>query len=63
MIRETMTREYPKQRKQRHQTIRGYKREKISILNQLGFHVDKSIFANATNEIQVDNIARSLILR
>lgn len=39
-----------------------YKRDKISILRQLGFHVDKSVFDKATNEIQVDNIAKSLIL-
>ena len=47
----------------RNQTIKGYKRQKISILHQLGIHVSKEIFEAATNEIQVDNIARSLILR
>lgn len=45
------------------QTLKGYKRQKVSVLNQLGFHVDKSVFDKATTEIQVDNIARSLILR
>lgn len=39
-----------------------YKRDKISILRQLGFHVDKSVFDKAKNEIQVDNIAHSIIV-
>ena len=48
----------------RRQTIKGYKREKLNLLKQLGFHnVDISIFAKATNEIQVDNIAHSIIVR
>lgn len=42
-------------------TIDAYKAEKLAILHQLGFHVDKSIFDNATTEIRVDNIARSII--
>ena len=47
----------------RRQTIKGYKRHKLSVLHQLGIHVGKEIFEKATTEIQVDNIARSLILR
>lgn len=43
--------------------LKGYKRYKLSILRQLGFHVDKSVFDGATNEIQIDNIARSIITR
>lgn len=54
-----MAREY----KERRQTIKGYKRQKLSVLHQLGIHVGKEIFETATTEIQVDNIARSLILR
>lgn len=46
----------------RRQTIKGYKRQKLSVLHQLGIHVSKEIFETATNEIQVDNIAKSLIL-
>lgn len=47
----------------RNQTIKGYKREKLNLLKQLGFYnVDISVFAKATNEIQVDNIAHSIIL-
>ena len=46
----------------RKQTIKGYKRQKVSVLHQLGIHVGKEIFETATNEIQVDNIAKSLIL-
>ena len=47
----------------RRQTIKGYKRQKLSVLHQLWIHVSKEIFETATTEIQVDNIARSLILR
>ena len=47
----------------RKQTTKGYKRQKVSVLHQLSIHVGKEIFEAATNEIQVDNIARSLILR
>ena len=43
--------------------IKGYKRSKLAILHQLGFRVGKEIFEKATTEIQVDNIARSIILR
>lgn len=43
--------------------LKGYKRAKLSILRQLGFHVDKSVFDGATNEIQIDNIARSIITK
>lgn len=39
-----------------------YKRDKISILRQLGFNVSKDIFDKARNEIQVDNIAHSIIV-
>lgn len=43
-------------------TIEAYKAEKLAILHQLGFHVDKSIFDDATTEIRVDNIAHSIIV-
>ena len=43
--------------------IKGYKRSKLAILHQLGFRVGKEIFENATTEIQVNNIAKSIILR
>ena len=39
-----------------------YKRDKISILRQLGFNVSKDVFNAAKNEIQVDNIAHSIIV-
>ena len=47
----------------RRQTIKGYKRQKLSVLDQLGFNVGKEIFEKATTKIQMDNIARCLILR
>lgn len=46
----------------RRQTIKGYKRQKLSVLHQLGFNVGKEIFEKATTEIQVDNIAHSIIM-
>ena len=36
--------------------IKAYKRSKLSVLHQLGFHVGKEIFEKATTEVQVDNI-------
>lgn len=42
--------------------INKYKREKIKLLNELGFLVDSCVFNRAKNEIQVDNIAHSIIL-
>lgn len=55
MLRETNTKRYK-------QALKVYKHRKVSILNQLGFKVDKEVFDKATTEIQVDNIARSIIL-
>ena len=43
-------------------TLKMYKREKITLLKQLGYNVNKSIFDNASNEIQVDNIAHSIFM-
>lgn len=43
-------------------TLKMYKREKITLLKQLGYNVNKSIFDSASNEIQVDNIAHSIFM-
>lgn len=49
-------------RTQKNLTLYQYKKEKVSILHQLGYgSVTIHIFDNATNEIAVDNIARKII--
>ena len=55
MTRETHT-------KEKKQTLKGYKREKLRILKQLGFDVEASVFDEATTEVQIDNIAHSIIM-
>ena len=55
MTRETHT-------KEKKQTLKGYKREKLRILKQLGFNVEASVFDEATTEVQIDNIAHSIIM-
>ena len=43
-------------------TLKTYKNEKVRLLKQLGYNVNKSIFDRASNEIQVDNIAHSIFM-
>lgn len=51
-----------KSKEERAMTLKQYKRNKVSILKQLGKRIDMSIFEEATNEIQVDNIAHRIIV-
>lgn len=46
----------------REMTLKQYKRHKVSLLKQLGKRVDVSVFEEATTEVQVDNIAHSIIM-
>lgn len=46
----------------RDMTLKQYKRQKVSLLKQLGKRVDVSAFEEATTEVQVDNIAHSIIM-
>ena len=43
-------------------TLDEYKRIKVILLKQLGYKVDLSVFAEAKNQIQVDQIAHSIIM-
>lgn len=43
-------------------TLKQYKRHKLRVLKQLGFWTDASIFKEAQNEIQVDQIAHSIFM-
>lgn len=43
-------------------TLDECKTDKVYLLKQLGFWVDVSVFAEAQNEIQVDQIAHSIIM-
>jgi len=44
-------------------TLSEYIREKVKVLHQLGcYKVTKGDFATCTNEVQVDNKARSIIM-
>ena len=46
-----------------HCTLRTYKKRKLKLLREFGiYNVSLSAFDKATNEIQVDNIAHSLIM-
>ena len=47
---------------ERAMTLKQYKRHKVSLLKQLGKRVDVSVFEEATTEVQVDNIAHSIIM-
>ena len=48
--------------KERIQSLREYKRYKAKILNQLGYSkITLSDFTKAKTEIQVDNMARSIL--
>jgi len=38
-----------------------YKKQKVKIMKQLGYKVSTDIFYGCTNEIQVDNRARTII--
>ena len=46
----------------RKMSLKQYKRRKVSLLKQLGKRVDASVFEEATTEVQVDNIAHSIIM-
>ena len=46
----------------RRMSLKQYKRHKVSLLKQLGKRVDISVFEEATTEVQVDNIAHSIIM-
>lgn len=48
--------------KDREMELHDYKRYKLSILKQMGIKADAKIFEDATNEIQIDNIAHSIIV-
>lgn len=43
-------------------TLDEYKRIKLILLKQLGYKVDLSVFAEAKNQIQVDQIAHSIFM-
>ena len=43
-------------------TLDEYKRIKVILLKQLGYHVNVSVFAEAKNQIQVDQIAHSIFM-
>ena len=43
-------------------TLDEYKRIKVALLKQLGYRVDLSVFAEAKNQIQVDQIAHSIFM-
>ena len=43
-------------------TLDEYKRIKVILLKQLGYRVDESVFAEAKNQIQVDQIAHSIFM-
>ena len=44
-------------------TLNQYKDYKLRILRQLGYkNIPRETFAKATTEIQIDNIARNIIL-
>lgn len=57
-----MNRENRTGRHGKEMTLKQYKRYKLRVLKQLGFWVDVSVFAEAQNEIQVDQIAHSIIM-
>ena len=43
-------------------TLDEYKRIKVILLKQLGYKVDMSVFEEAKNQIQVDQIAHSIFM-
>ena len=43
-------------------TLDEYKRIKVILLEQLGYRVSLSVFAEAKNQIQVDQIAHSIFM-
>lgn len=43
-------------------TLDEYKRIKVVLLKQLGYKVNVSVFAEAKNQIQVDQIAHSIFM-
>lgn len=43
-------------------TLDEYKRIKVVLLKQLGYKVDLSVFEEAKNQIQVDQIAHSIFM-
>ena len=43
-------------------TLDEYKRIKVILLKQLGYRVDLSVFSEAKNQIQVDQIAHSIFM-
>lgn len=43
-------------------TLDEYKRIKVILLKQLGYRVDVSVFAEAKNQIQVDQIAHRIFM-
>ena len=43
-------------------TLDEYKRIKVILLKQLGYRVNESVFADAKNQIQVDQIAHSIFM-
>lgn len=43
-------------------TLDEYKRIKLILLKQLGYKVDLSVFEEAKNQIQVDQIAHSIFM-
>ncbi|WP_346961302.1 hypothetical protein [Clostridium sp.] len=44
------------------QELKKYIKYKVKVLYQLGFKVEGKTFTNARNEIQVDNIAKNILL-
>lgn len=43
-------------------TLDEYKRIKVILLKQLGYRVNESVFEEAKNQIQVDQIAHSIFM-
>lgn len=43
-------------------TLDEYKRIKVVLLKQLGYRINESVFADAKNQIQVDQIAHSIFM-
>ena len=43
-------------------TLDEYKRIKVVLLKQLGYKVNVSVFSEAKNQIQVDQIAHSIFM-
>ena len=57
-----MNRENRTGRHGKEMTLKQYKRYKLRVLKQLGYWADASVFAEAKNQIQVDQIAHSIFM-